>query len=129
MHDRAGPCDYLLAPRVTTVIPSPLICIVVLTAVSVAFPMPLRTIADLGRLPDATARLCAARGADRMAHARHRRALCTGDGGGRPARIADDARVVDDLTESGSDKAREATGLGLANVAAGLFGGIAPAAA
>jgi SulP family sulfate permease len=35
------------------------------------------------------------------------------------------ARVVDDLTESGSDKAREATGLGLANVAAGLFGGIA----
>jgi SulP family sulfate permease len=35
------------------------------------------------------------------------------------------ARVVDDLTETTSDKARECTGLGLANVAAGLFGGIA----
>jgi len=35
------------------------------------------------------------------------------------------ASVVDDLTDTGSDKARECTGLGLANVAAGLFGGIA----
>src|SRR3546814_12072691 len=35
------------------------------------------------------------------------------------------AKVVDDLTESTSSKARECTGLGLANFAAGLFGGIA----
>jgi SulP family sulfate permease len=35
------------------------------------------------------------------------------------------ATVVDDLTDTTSSKARECTGLGLANVAAGLFGGIA----
>src|SRR3546814_13809145 len=35
------------------------------------------------------------------------------------------AKVVDDLTESTSSKARECTGLGLANFAAGLLGGIA----
>jgi SulP family sulfate permease len=35
------------------------------------------------------------------------------------------ARVVDDLTGTISSKARECTGLGLANAAAGLFGGIA----
>jgi SulP family sulfate permease len=35
------------------------------------------------------------------------------------------AAVVDDLTETTSSKARECTGLGLANMAAGLFGGIA----
>ena len=35
------------------------------------------------------------------------------------------ATVVDDLTETSSDKGRECTGLGLANMAAGLFGGIA----
>ena len=35
------------------------------------------------------------------------------------------ASVVDELTETTSSKARECTGLGLANVAAGLFGGIA----
>ena len=114
-----------LTPRVTTVIPSPLICIVVLTAVSVAFPMPLRTIADLGRLPDALpafalpavpmewrALAIVAPYALAMAAVGLLESLMT-------------ARVVDDLTESGSDKAREATGLGLANVAAGLFGGIA----
>lgn len=114
-----------LAPRVTTVIPSPLICILVLTAVSVAFPMPLRTIADLGRLPDALPAFAlpavpiewrtlaiVAPYALAMAAVGLLESLMT-------------ARVVDDLTESGSDKAREATGLGLANVAAGLFGGIA----
>ena len=114
-----------LTPRVTTVIPSPLICIVVLTAVSVAFPMPLRTIADLGRLPDALPAFAlpavpiewrtlgiVATYALAMAAVGLLESLMT-------------ARVVDDLTESGSDKAREATGLGLANVAAGLFGGIA----
>ena len=114
-----------LTPRVTTVIPSPLICIVVLTAVSVAFPMPLRTIADLGRLPDALPAFAlpavpiewrtlaiVAPYALAMAAVGLLESLMT-------------ARVVDDLTESGSDKAREATGLGLANVAAGLFGGIA----
>src|ERR1700710_2276791 len=41
---------YLL-PRLTTAIPSPLICILVLTAVAIAFPMPVHTVADLGRLP------------------------------------------------------------------------------
>ena len=114
-----------LTPRVTTVIPSPLICIVVLTAVSVVFPMPLRTIADLGRLPDALPAFAlpavpiewrtlaiVAPYALAMAAVGLLESLMT-------------ARVVDDLTESGSDKAREATGLGLANVAAGLFGGIA----
>jgi SulP family sulfate permease len=35
------------------------------------------------------------------------------------------ATVVDDLTDTTSSKARECTGLGLANIAAGLFGGIA----
>ncbi len=35
------------------------------------------------------------------------------------------ASVVDELTDTPSSKNREASGLGLANVAASLFGGIA----
>ena len=114
-----------LAPRLTTAIPSPLICIVVLTAVSIAFPMPIRTIADLGRLPtslpafgipDVPFSLAALRivlpYALAMAAVGLLESLMT-------------ASVVDDLTETRSAKARECTGLGLANVAAGLFGGIA----
>ncbi len=115
---------YLL-PRVTTAIPSPLVCIVVLTAVSLAFPMPLRVVGDLGRLPDALPSLAwpdvsigwstfaiVAPYALAMAAVGLLESMMT-------------ARVVDDLTETTSSKARECTGLGLANMAAGLFGGIA----
>ena len=115
---------YLL-PRLTSAIPSPLICILVLTAVSVAAPMPLRTVADLGRLPDALPALTVpdlplawqtleivAPYALAMAAVGLLESMMT-------------ASVVDDLTESTSSKARECAGLGLANVAAGLFGGIA----
>ena len=114
-----------LAPRVTNIIPSPLICIVVLTAVSIALPMPLRTIADLGRLPaslphfgwpavplDWQTLTIIAPYALAMAAVGLLESMMT-------------ASVVDDLTETTSSKARECSGLGLANIAAGLFGGIA----
>jgi SulP family sulfate permease len=115
---------YLL-PRVTTAIPSPLICILVLTVISVAFPMPIHTVADLGRLPSSlpsfafpdipitweTLRIVAPY-ALAMAAVGLLESMMT-------------ASVVDDLTETTSSKAQECTGLGLANVAAGLFGGIA----
>jgi SulP family sulfate permease len=115
---------YLL-PRITTAIPSPLICIVVLTAISIAFPMPLHTVADLGRLPASLPHFALpalpvewrtlgiiAPYALAMAAVGLLESLMT-------------AKVVDELTESNSDKAQECTGLGLANVAAGMFGGIA----
>lgn len=115
---------YLL-PRITTAIPSPLICILVLTGISIAFPMPLHTVADLGRLPSSlpsftlpavpiewqTLRIVAPY-ALAMAAVGLLESMMT-------------ASVVDDLTETKSSKARECTGLGLANIAAGLFGGIA----
>lgn len=114
-----------LAPRVTNAIPSPLICIVVLTAISIALPMPLRTIADLGRLPaslpqfgwpsvplDWQTLTIVAPYALAMAAVGLLESMMT-------------ASVVDDLTETTSSKARECSGLGLANIAAGLFGGIA----
>ncbi len=115
---------YLL-PRITTAIPSPLICIVVLTAISIAFPMPLHNVADLGRLPASLPHFALpalpvewrtlgiiAPYALAMAAVGLLESLMT-------------AKVVDELTESNSDKAQECTGLGLANVAAGIFGGIA----
>ena len=115
---------YLL-PRLTTAVPSPLVCILVLTAISFVEPMPLRTVADLGRLPSSlpgfvlphvplswqTLRIVAPY-ALAMAVVGLLESMMT-------------ATVVDDLTDTTSSKARECTGLGLANIAAGLFGGIA----
>jgi sulfate permease, SulP family len=114
-----------LVPRLTTAIPSPLICVLVLTLISMAVPMPLHTIADLGRLPDSLPSLTlpqipftlqtlgiVAPYALAMAVVGLLESMMT-------------ASVVDDLTDTTSPKAQECTGLGLANVAAGLFGGIA----
>ncbi|SFP77517.1 SulP family inorganic anion transporter [Sphingomonas rubra] len=115
---------YLL-PRITTAIPSPLICILVLTAISVAVPMPLPVVADLGRLPDAlpTAAWPGVPLAWSTLAIVAPYALAMAAVGLLESMMT--ARVVDDLTETTSSKARECTGLGLANAAAGLFGGIA----
>ncbi len=115
---------YLL-PRLTTAIPSPLICIVVLTAIATAFPMPLPTIADLGRLPaslPAFALPSVPAAWDTLVIVAPY-ALAMAAVGLLESMMT--ASVVDDLTETASSKARECSGLGLANVAAGLFGGIA----
>jgi len=121
----AGLAIIYLAPRVTRAIPSPLICIVALTVFTMAVPMPVHTVADLGRLPSAlpsfafpgvplaweTLRIVAPY-AFAIAAVGLLESMMT-------------ASVVDDLTETTSSKATECTGLGLANMAAGLFGGIA----
>ncbi len=115
---------YLL-PKVTAAIPSPLICVVVLTVVSLAVPMPLRVVGDLGRLPASLPSL----GLPQVPIAWATLtivspyALAMAAVGLLESMMT--ARVVDDLTETTSSKARECTGLGLANVTAGLFGGIA----
>ena len=112
-------------PRLTSAIPSPLVCIVVLTLVASWFGQPVRTVADLGLLPDSmptfgwpgvpltldTLRLIALP------------ALAIAMVGLLESMMT--ASVVDELTDTPSDKNRECSGLGVANIAASLFGGIA----
>ena len=121
----AGLVVIYLVPRLTTAIPSPLICILVLTGLPMALHLPVKVVADLGRLPDAlplfawpaipltldTLRIIAGP-ALAIAMVGLLESLMT-------------ASVVDDLTGTPSAKNRECTGLGLANVASSLFGGIA----
>ncbi|MDB5877986.1 MAG: sodium-independent anion transporter, partial [Variovorax sp.] len=112
-------------PRLATAIPSPLVCIVVLTLVASWFGLPVKTVADLGLLPDSmptfgwpgvpltldTLRLIALP------------ALAIAMVGLLESMMT--ASVVDELTDTPSDKNRECSGLGVANIAASLFGGIA----
>ena len=106
-------------------IPSPLICVLVLTLLGSLMGLPLKTVADLGHLPDSlplfalpeipasleTLRIIALP------------ALAIAMVGLLESVLT--AAVVDDLTGTPSNKSRECTGLGLANVSASLFGGIA----
>ncbi|MGH6860019.1 MAG: SulP family inorganic anion transporter [Phyllobacterium sp.] len=121
----AGLLVIYLTPRLTTAIPSPLICILVLTIASVMLDLPVQTIADLGTLPDSlpifgwpavpltleTLTIIAGP------------ALAIAMVGLLESMMT--ASVVDDLTDTPSSKNRECTGLGIANAAASLFGGIA----
>ncbi|MCQ9154030.1 SulP family inorganic anion transporter [Acidomonas methanolica] len=115
---------YLL-PRLGTAIPSPLICIVALTALTLWHPMPVRTVADLGALPDGLPTLA-------LPHVPMTRetlglvfpyALAMAAVGLLESLMT--ARVVDDTTDTHGDPRMESTGLGLSNILAGLFGGIA----
>ncbi|MDE1996784.1 MAG: SulP family inorganic anion transporter [Rhizobiaceae bacterium] len=121
----AGLAVIYLAPRITTAIPSPLICILILTVAAVGLHLPVPTIADLGKLPDSlpifgwpavpltleTLTIIAGP------------ALAIAMVGLLESMMT--ASVVDDLTDTPSSKNRECTGLGLANVVSSLFGGIA----
>ncbi len=112
-------------PRITTVVPSPLVCIVVLTLLSQWQHLPLKTVADLGALPQGlpsfalpdvpltldTLQLIALP-AMAIAMVGLLESMMT-------------ASVVDELTDTPSSKNRECSGLGMANIAASLFGGIA----
>ncbi|MFT8589997.1 MAG: SulP family inorganic anion transporter [Acetobacter orientalis] len=115
---------YLL-PRITTLVPSPLICIVVLTAITMAYPMPVHVVADLGALPTGLPSLIlpdvpltldtfkiVLPYAFAMAMVGVLESLMTAD-------------VVDELTDTHSNKRMECVGLGFSNIMVGLFGGIA----
>ncbi|WP_342627950.1 SulP family inorganic anion transporter [Nguyenibacter vanlangensis] len=115
---------YLLPP-LNDAIPSPLVCIVVLTAITMWHGMPVRTVADLGALPAGLPGLALPHVpldiatletvlpyAIAMAAVGLLESLMT-------------ARVVDDATDTHGDPRMECTGLGLSNILAGVFGGIA----
>lgn len=121
----AGLALIYLVPYVTTFIPSPLICVVVLTVAAIVFHLPVMTVADLGRLPDSLPSFAwpavpltletlgiIAGPALAIAMVGLLESMMT-------------ASVVDDLTDTPSSKNRECTGLGLANAASSLLGGIA----
>ena len=112
-------------PRITSIVPSPLVCIVVLTLIAQWLHLPLKTVADLGALPQGlpsfalpdvpftleTLKLIALP------------ALAIAMVGLLESMMT--ASVVDELTDTPSSKNRECSGLGLANIAASFFGGIA----
>ncbi len=111
-------------PRLTRAVPSPLVAIAVLTAITAGFGIHVRTIADLGQLPSALPRFgvpqvpwtlgtlgIIAPVALTLAAVGLLESLLT-------------AQIVDDFTDTPSDKSRECMGQGIANMASALFGGM-----
>ncbi|WCM87939.1 SulP family inorganic anion transporter [Acidovorax sp. NCPPB 3576] len=114
-----------LRVRALTAIPSPLICVVALTLIASTMGLHLPTVADLGRLPDALPLfgLPAVPVSLETLRTIALPALAIAMVGLLESVLT--AAVVDEMTDTPSDKNRECAGLGLANIAASCFGGIA----
>lgn len=112
-------------PKIGKMLPSPLVTIVVLTLVVLALGIDVRTVGDMGELPDTlpvflwpdvplnfeTLMIIFPYSAA-LAVVGLLESLMT-------------ATIVDDLTDTKSDKHRECKGQGIANIASGLMGGMA----
>ncbi|USJ27342.1 SulP family inorganic anion transporter [Ensifer adhaerens] len=114
---------YLL-PRLTTAVPSPLVAIAVLTCIAWFTGMDLRTVGDLGELPEAlpvfsfpdvpltleTLRIILPYSLT-LAAVGLLESLLT-------------AQIVDDMTDTPSNKSQECVGQGAGNIASALIGGM-----
>ncbi|WP_244336770.1 SulP family inorganic anion transporter [Streptomyces seoulensis] len=111
-------------PKVTKVVPAPLVSIVVLTVITIAAGIAVPTVGDKGELPAslpvpgvpdvpftlATLKIIAPY-ALAMALVGLMESLMT-------------AKLVDDITDTRSSKTRESIGQGIANIVTGFFGGM-----
>ncbi len=111
-------------PRMTTAVPAPLVAIVALTTAAILLAIKVPTVGDQGDLPESLPSLfipdvpftletlqIIAPYAFAMALVGLLESLMT-------------AKLVDDVTDSHSDKTREAWGQGTANIVTGFFGGM-----
>ena len=112
-------------PRLTRSVPSPLVTIVVLTAVAIVLDLDIRTVGDMGALPDALPLFLVP---DIPWNLETLRiilpyALTLTVVGLLESLMT--ATIVDDMTDTRSDKHRECVGQGVANIATGFLGGMA----
>jgi SulP family sulfate permease len=112
-------------PRLTKAVPSPLVTIVVLTAVAIALDLDIRRVGDMGELPDSlpvfllpdvpldlhTLQIILPYSVT-LAVVGLLESMMT-------------ASIVDELTDTPSAKNRECVGQGVANIATGFIGGMA----
>ena len=112
-------------PRLTRAVPSPLVAIVAISAVVIMLKLDVRTVGDMGQMPTTlpmfhlpvvplTWETLTIIGpvAATLAFVGLLESLLT-------------ANLLDDITDTPSDKDRETRGQGIANIAASLFGGMA----
>ncbi|WP_415366828.1 SulP family inorganic anion transporter [Saccharothrix sp. BKS2] len=114
----------VLFPRLTTVVPAPLVSIVALTAITVGAGIAVPTVGDRGELPSSLpvpglpdVPLTAATFATIAPYA-----LAVALVGLIESLMT--AKLVDEITDTPSNKTRESIGQGVANVVTGFFGGM-----
>ncbi|EQC47610.1 SulP family inorganic anion transporter [Bacteriovorax sp. Seq25_V] len=112
-------------PKIGKIIPSPLVCILVLTGISNYLGLDIRTVGDMGKLPDALPIFLVPNipfTLDTLLIIFPYAAGLTIVG---LLETLMTATIVDDMTETTSDGNRECKGQGIANIVTGFLGGMA----
>jgi len=112
-------------PYIGKLLPSPLICIVVITAVAMYWGVDIRTVGDMGDLPDTLPVFLwpdVPLNLETLMIILPYAIMLTVVG---LLESMMTATIVDDLTDTKSDKNRECKGQGIANTVTGFFGGMA----
>ncbi|AXX99881.1 SulP family inorganic anion transporter [Profundibacter amoris] len=114
-----------LFPYITTAIPSPLVTIIVLTGLTMYFGLDVREVQDMGALPDTLPIFLLP---DIPLNFETLKIIFPVSAGVAAVGLLESlmtATIVDDLTDTESDKNRECVGQGIANTATGFIGGMA----
>ncbi|MCW2698778.1 MAG: sulfate transporter [Blastococcus sp.] len=120
----AGLAIIFLLPRVTRSVPAPLIAIVVLTLVVVATGLDLPDVGGEGQLPDSLPFLVLPDVPFTVETLRIVTPYALGVAFVGLMESLMTAKLVDDLTDTHSNKTRESWGQGVANIVTGFFGGM-----
>jgi SulP family sulfate permease len=121
----AGLAIIYILPRFTKAVPSPLVTIIVLTVVSMVFKLDVRHVGDLGELPSALPVFLWPQVPWNFETLRIVLPYSVGLAAVGLLESLMTAQIVDDLTDTPSNKNRECSGQGVANIVSGLFGGMA----
>ncbi|ODA66480.1 C4-dicarboxylic acid transporter DauA [Methyloligella halotolerans] len=120
----AGLAIIYLFPYVTKIVPSPLVAIIVLTVVSIYGGLDVNTVGDMGQLPSALPYFALPAVPLTLETLRiiFPFSLTMAAVGLLESMMT--AQIVDDLTDTPSDKRQECKGQGIANFVTGFFGGM-----
>ncbi|WNS75923.1 SulP family inorganic anion transporter [Bacillus sp. DTU_2020_1000418_1_SI_GHA_SEK_038] len=114
-----------LFPRITKAIPSPLVAIIVITLIAIMTKSDVRTVGDMGALSSALPTFIFP---DVPLNFETLKIIFPYSIGLAIVGLLETlltATIVDDMTDTASDKNRESRGQGIANIVAGFFGGMA----
>jgi len=121
----AGLAIIYLYPLFDKTLPSPLICIVILTAVSLFLHLDVRTVGDMGKLPDSLPIFLLP---DVPLNIDTLLIILPYSAGLAVVGLLESmmtATIIDDMTDTASDKNRECKGQGIANICTSFIGGMA----
>ena len=121
----AGLAIIYLLPLVTSAVPSPLVCIIILTTLSLIMGLDIRSVGDMGELPDSLPIFLLP---DIPLNFETLQIILPYSLGVAAVGLLESlmtASIVDELTDTKSDKNRECIGQGIANTATGFIGGMA----